>query len=143
MAQKQQQEQSHADAIRLYWTPERIRSAVPEDHHLRISGKKLAASLGDNVPPTVVQDNTRKTPPYQSVGKLLYKKGEKEYQATAYVVNTGKGRKNIVFTAAHNLYDPKGKAEKYYLYQLVKPIKIQLILMVYLHKLRKMPGSFL
>ena len=104
MAQKQQ---SHADAIRLYWTPERIRSAVPEDDEYGLSGKE------DNIPPTVVSDDTRKTIPYQSVGKLVYKKGGKNYNATAYVVDTvaKTGKNNIVFTAAHNLYNGNGMAE--------------------------------
>ena len=110
MAQKQQQEQSHADAIRLYWTPERIRSAVPEDDDYEISGNKKVTGFGNN-PPTEVPDDIRKTIPYQSVGKIVYKKGVQDAQATAYVVNTGKGN-NIVFTAAHNLYNDKGKAEK-------------------------------
>ena len=111
MAQKQQQQKlSHADAIRLYWTPERIRSAVPEDDDYEISGIKEVTGFV-NVQPTVVPDDTRKTFPYQSVGKIVYKKGVQDVQATAYVVKTVKGN-NIVFTAAHNLYDEKGKAEK-------------------------------
>ena len=111
MAQKQQQQKlSHADAIRLYWTPERIRSAVPEDDDCEISGNKKVTSFG-NDPPTAVPDDTRKTIPYQSVGKIVYTKGVDDFQATAYVVDTGKGN-NIVFTAAHNLYNYKGKAEK-------------------------------
>ena len=118
MAQKQQeQKQSHADAIRLYWTPERIRSAVPEKHHQFvepdnadiISVKKQAGGL-ENVPPIEVPDENRQTPPFQSVGKLMFNKGTINYQGTAYVVDTGKGN-NIVFTAAHNLCDQNGVAE--------------------------------
>ena len=110
MAQKQQQQKlSHADAIRLYWTPERIRSAVPEDDDYEISGNKKVTGFGNN-PPTAVPDDIRKTIPYQSVGKIVYNKGKDNFQATAYVVNTGKGN-NIVFTAAHNLYNEKGMAK--------------------------------
>ena len=110
MAQKQQQQKLfHADAIRLYWTPERIRSAVPEGDDYEISGNKKVTGFGNN-PPIVVPDDIRKTIPYQSVGKIVYLKEATEFQATAYVVNTGKGN-NIVFTAAHNLYNEKGMAK--------------------------------
>ena len=111
IAQKQQQQKlSHADAIRLYWTPERIRSAIPEDDDYEISGNKKVTGFGNN-PPTEVPDDIRKTIPYQSVGKIVYKKGVLIARATAYVVKTVKGN-NIVFTAAHNLYSTFGKAEK-------------------------------
>ena len=113
MAQKQQQQKlSNADAIRLYWTPERIRSAVhvPKNDDFEISGNKEVTGFGD-VLPTAVLDGTRKTIPYQSVGKLVFNIGEGNFQATAYVVKTGKGN-NIVFTVAHNLYNELGKAEK-------------------------------
>ena len=43
MAQRQQeQKQSHADAIRLYWTPDRIRSAVPEETNYETGNKEVA-----------------------------------------------------------------------------------------------------
>ena len=75
-----------------------------------ISGKTQSPGPDDEL--VVVPDKLRITHPYQSVGKLVYKKGGRKGQATAYVVNTGKGN-NIVFTAAHSLYDQKGNmAEK-------------------------------
>ena len=115
MAQKQQQQKlSNADAIRLYWTPERIRSAVPKERY-SVSGKKQAIDLA-NDPPKTVPDATRKTSPYQSVGILFFTqtiKGKVEhFQGTAYVAETGKGN-NIVFTAAHNLLDDDGPSENF------------------------------
>ena len=113
MAQKQTQHKlSNADAIRLYWTPERIRSAVPKERY-RASGKKQAIALANDLP-TEVPDATRKTFPYQSVGILFFTqivKGEETpFHGTAYVVETGKGD-NIVFTVAHNLIDDDGPSD--------------------------------
>ena len=102
-------EQSHADAIRQYWTPERIRSAKPKDNDYDASGKKQAGGT-DYVKPIEIKNSTRKTFPYQCVGKLVFTQKGENFQGTAYVADTGKG-KNIVFTAAHNLYDKDGPVE--------------------------------
>ena len=108
MAQKQQQqEQSHADAIRLYWTPDRIRSAKQKKYNRVSVSRKTQAAGQDNAIPEEVPDNIRKIFPYQSVGKLVFMQNGTNYQTTAFVVDTGKGN-NIVFTAAHNLYDKDG-----------------------------------
>ena len=111
--QQKQQIVSHGEVIRCYWTPERIRSAVPKECY-RVSGKKQAIGLA-NDPPKTVPDATRKTSPYQSVGILFYTQTLEggivlHLQGTAYVVETGKGD-NIVFTAAHNLIGGDGPSE--------------------------------
>ena len=117
MSQKQQydeaeQQRLYHDSIRSYWTPERIRNAKVKDvHEESIPGKKQQAfGLQANVPATAVLDETRKTLPYKNVGKIFFNQGTVDYCGTAYVVDTDKG-KNIVFTAAHNLYDDDGKSE--------------------------------
>ncbi len=120
MSQKQpaydeaEQQRLHDDSIRSYWTPERIRNCKVEDDDTdeeAIPGKKQQVSAREEVAPTVVPDETRKTLPYQNVGRITYVKNFKNFIATAYVADTGKG-KNIVFTAAHNLINQKGQAEK-------------------------------
>ncbi len=119
MSQKQHQqqcdeaEQQHLyhDSIRSYWTPERIRNAKPKDDHDEpIPGmKQQQYGVGD--PPTKVPDETRKTLPFKNVGQITFVSGNKDYIGTAYVAKTAKGN-NIVFTAAHNLYDQGVKSEK-------------------------------
>ena len=119
MSQKQQYDEAkqrlYDDSIRSYWTPDRIRCAKVEDVPLRetIPGKnEQAYDLVDGPPQcTEIDDKTRKDPPYNNVGLLYIQKGDKHYMATAYVVKL-EGKNNIVFTAAHNLYSDKGKAEK-------------------------------
>ncbi len=121
MSQKQHQQQCdeaeqqrlYHDSIRSYWTPERIRNAKVKDTHeeTAIPGKKHQVSACEEVAPTVVPDETRKTLPYKNVGQITFVSGREDYIATAYVAKTAKGN-NIVFTAAHNLYDDGLKSEK-------------------------------
>ena len=56
-----------------------------------------------------VRDTDRIKHPYQSVGKLLYKKRGELRGGTAFAVSV-KGSKNIIFTSARNLSDENGKA---------------------------------
>ncbi len=119
MSQKQHQQQCdeaeqqrlHQESVRCYWTPERIRNAIPKcSIEEPIPGKKQQGyGVGD--PPKVVSDLKRKEEPYKNVGQIAYKKGKDDYIATAYVAKTAKGN-NIVFTAAHNLYEDGLKSEK-------------------------------
>ena len=66
-------------------------------------------------PPTVEVHNMKATfvdaselseDPLRSVGILFFMQGER-FRASAYVVNLD-GTKNIIFTAAHNLWDEDG-----------------------------------
>ena len=66
-------------------------------------------------PPTVDVHNTKTTfvdsselseDPLHSVGILFFMQGER-FRASAYVVNLD-GAKDIIFTAAHNLWDEDG-----------------------------------
>ena len=100
------------DAIRQYWTPERMRSAKVEKNECieRNPGKKQFQAA-NQVEPTIVLDATRIKPPYNAVGALFYVKADTGFHATAYVVDTGKGD-NVLFTAAHNLENANGKAER-------------------------------
>ncbi len=56
-----------------------------------------------------VTDYCRTGWPYHAVGKLQFTKAEEYSAATAFAVNV-KGAKNIIFTAACNVYDIKGRA---------------------------------
>ena len=114
-------DQCGGDAIRQYWTTERMQSAEVEKNDCieTIPGKKQFQAAAYGLDPTVVPDETRLKHPYNTVGALFYSKTDiqtqvrKDFHATAYVVNTGKGD-NILFTAAHNLESAKGIAEDIY-----------------------------
>ena len=81
----EQDEQSHADAIRQYWTPERIRSAKPKDNDYDASGKKQAGGTDYDMP-IEIKNSTRKTFPYQCVGKLVFTQKGDDFQGTAYAL---------------------------------------------------------
>ncbi len=106
-----EQQRLYHDSIRSYWTPERILNAkvTPCDDEETIHGMKKQG-YGAGSPPTKVLDGTRKELPYKNVGKLFFVQDKKDFIGTAYVVDIDPW-KNIVFTAAHNLYYDGFKSE--------------------------------
>ena len=96
-----------------YWTPERMKEAKPEVN-LKFSSAAPTKTKTEVAAPTaagpikIVSDSDLTKFPYQSVGKLFYAKGSNNYAGSAYVVNVTD--KNVIFTAAHCLDSPEGKA---------------------------------
>lgn len=108
-----------AHAILSYWSPERLASAQPEPlaygEHIETeeetirgdsSESRLSAATQAAGSLKIVPDNTVKTFPYQSVGKLFYTKvspsGSRDSYASAWVANVS-SQLHVVVTAAHCL----------------------------------------
>ncbi|WP_328611266.1 serine protease [Amycolatopsis sp. NBC_00345] len=111
---------------RAYWTPQRMREAVPLDDVVapgtRGEGEKSTAAAGPASPPTVILPAESKsgsgtgarveTDPYdtRSVGKLFIRQTNGNVSCTAVAVNGGKSG-NLLATATHCLSPDKGKTE--------------------------------
>lgn len=107
-----------------YWTPGRLEAAQPEEHAYdeHIEEREYAA-VGDTSGQLVqaagslkiVPDSTVRTFPYQSVGKLFYRKvgpsGGRDSSASAWVANVS-SQLHVVMTAAHCLEMGSEHAEK-------------------------------
>ena len=80
-----------------YWTRERMNSAGT----LGPSVRKVATLGFEEIP-----DNERDIHPYNNIGLLLFTMGTDDYFGTAFAPEIP-GKKNIIFTAAHNLVNKK------------------------------------
>lgn len=74
--------------VREFWTPERIRAAVPLDQAGAAVTPRAQAARAGTVP--------------RSTGKLFFVDGNKEYVCSASTVNTAE--RNLVITAGHCAY---------------------------------------
>lgn len=109
--------------IRQFWTPERMRFAVPlpapvvepDDSRVTTSGTNSSAGAPGSVPPAVPAAEFATNAVYNSdsatVGRLFFEDPTNQtlYICSAAVVNAGNDR--TVQTAAHCMYDPVRKVE--------------------------------
>lgn len=104
-------------SVDAYWTPERMAAAEPAVRRLdpverrRLSrmpaSERIAPGVGSRpVAGTPEASRTAERRSYtRRVGKMFYKFGKQNWVCSGAVVNTK--RKNMVFTAAHCLWDKK------------------------------------
>ena len=112
MSQSEQASASDIQKIFELWTDERIKEAKPKaersrevpQHEAQALREKYQAAVGNNTPATIVPDTDLTKFPYQSAGRLFFDVKGVPYSGSAYVADL-KGAKNILFTAAHNLWD--------------------------------------
>lgn len=106
-----------ARSVDDYWTPERMASAKPAVSTVGAAEARLAGRMpvGERVAPGTGSKPVAGTPSVmrtaerksysRRVGKMFYKFNKKNWVCSGAVVNTKK--KNMVFTAAHCLWDKK------------------------------------
>ena len=87
------------EEIENYWTPERVKNAVPKPHD------KPKGPAGDQAPKEAPQAGPSKvvspgTPPYLACGKLVFTWNGTDYAGSASAIDA-----NVLVTAAHNIYD--------------------------------------
>lgn len=90
------------DEIRDYWTPERVKTAIPKPIDKPQPPAGPAEPEAPEVEPNKVA--TPNTPPYLACGKLLFTWNKTNYIGSASAID-----EHVLVTAAHNLYDFDGK----------------------------------
>ena len=100
-----------------FWTVERIKATKPKE--FKRSRRRTAIREREVVPPKEDDNNTKATfvdvsdmlkHPFKSVGFLFFMQGGVAYNASAYVADLD-GKKDIIFTAGHNLWDEDGVSQ--------------------------------
>jgi V8-like Glu-specific endopeptidase len=97
-----------------YWTPERVRNAVPADVVLDERGRRVEASKpggGGTTGSTVTGASwTGGGAVLKTTGKVLFTMGTANYVCSGSLVQDGVADRALVLTAGHCVYDDRGDA---------------------------------
>jgi hypothetical protein len=100
-----------SDSILEFWTPERLREAIPEkppEPFKRPDPAPAPAAPEVNSDPSFVPDDDLPRFPFQSIGRLFFSKNGNPYTGSAaFVVHDS----NAIVTSAHNLISGNGAAQ--------------------------------
>jgi hypothetical protein len=104
---------AHRAAVLAYWTPARVRSAIPRDFTFdAVRGFQPAAKPGTGGGTTGTTSGASwagSDAVFKGTGKVLFTMGTSNYVCSGSVVNEGKGDRSVILTAGHCVVENNGR----------------------------------